>query len=111
MGVKISELTEASSVQNNETKKITRKTLIGATFEKLLWGTSMSFQMKSGQHALVMLNDTDCLMIWAAGLDPNNPTVTFNRLSGTDANVTNNGTTITISYTNNRYFTGNAIIS
>lgn len=78
---------------------------------KLIWGTSMSFQMNVAQHALVMLNDTDCLIIWAAGTDPENPSVTFIRLVGTDVNVSITGKTITLSYTDNRNFTGNAIIT
>ena len=70
------------------------------------WGTSMSFEMVSGQHALVMIGNSDCLMIWMAGDGMN-----FTRILGNSANVTSSGNTITITRTGGSSFTGNAIIS
>lgn len=77
--------------------------------EKLFWGTSMSFTMQNGSHALVMLNDTDCLMIWMGGT-VGSESITIARLYGTDAQVTSSGTTVTVNFLNNRNFTGNVII-
>lgn len=77
---------------------------------KQTWGTSMTFNMTSGQHALVMLSNSDCLMLWCAG-EPNNLQLKIVRLYGTEAQATLSGNTVTISYANNRNFTGNVIIS
>lgn len=77
--------------------------------EKLYWGPSMSFTMQSGYHALVMLNNTDCLMIWMGG-NVGSESITIARLSGTDAQVNSSGTTVTVYFSDNRNFTGNAII-
>lgn len=71
----------------------------------LIWGTSMSFEMQPGQHALVMISNTDCLMVWMSGGG-----MSFIRLSGSGAQVNSSGTTVTIKYSDNRNFTGNAII-
>lgn len=73
---------------------------------KQIWGTSISFEMQSGQHALAMINDTDCLMIWMSGVG-----MTFIRLSGSDTQVTSSGNTVTIKFTSNINFTGNVIIT
>ncbi len=77
--------------------------------EKLLWGTSMSFQMSIGQHALVMLNATDCLIIWMGGI-VGSESITTARLYGTEAQANLSGTTVTVYFSDNRNFTGNAII-
>lgn len=77
---------------------------------KQLWGTSMSFEMHTGQHALVMISQEDCLMIWVAGL-PDNPYMSLVRLYGNTAQVSFSGNIVTITYSDNRNFTGNAIIT
>ena len=79
---------------------------------KMLWGTSMSFTMEVGQHALVMISQNDCLMIWVAGLAENSY-MSVVRIYGNEAQVTfnANGNIVTIAYQDNREFTGNAIIS
>ena len=74
------------------------------------WGTSLSFTMEIGQHALVMISNNDCLMIWVAG-SADSPSMSFIRLYGTSAQATLSGTTVTINYSDNRNFTANAIIS
>ena len=73
---------------------------------KQTWGASMSFEMQSGQHALAMISNTDCLMIWMSG-----DGMSFARLYGSNAQVTSSGNTVTINFANNRNFTGNVIIS
>lgn len=70
------------------------------------WGTSMSFEMQAGQHALVMISNTDCLMVWMSGGG-----MSFIRLAGSEAQVTSSGNTVTINFADNRNFTGNAIIT
>lgn len=77
---------------------------------KQLWGTSMNFSMVVGQHALVMLSNTDCLMIWVAG-EASNPYMNVTRLYGNEAQVTFSNNTVTIIYSDSRNFTGNAVIS
>lgn len=74
--------------------------------EKQTWGTSMSFEMQPGQHALVMISNTDCLMIWMSGGG-----MSFIRLYGSDAQANSSGNTVTIKFLDNRNFTGNVIIS
>lgn len=78
---------------------------------KQQWGRSMSFTMQVGQHALVMLNQTDCLMIWVAGLTES-PYMSVVRVYGNEAqaNFDASTNTVTITYQDNREFTGNAII-
>lgn len=76
---------------------------------KLFWGNSMSFTMQNGGHALVMLNNTDCLMIWMGG-GVGSESITVVRLSGTEGQVNSSGTTVTVNFLDNRNFTGNAII-
>lgn len=73
---------------------------------KLTWGTTMKFEMLSGQHALVMIGVTDCVMIWMAG-----DGMQFARIYGNGVNVVVSGNVIAITRTNNANFTGNAIIS
>lgn len=73
---------------------------------KQVWGKSMSFEMQSAQHALVMINISDCLMVWMAG-----DGMSFTRLYGSEAQVTSSGNTVTINFADNRPFTGNAIIT
>lgn len=77
--------------------------------EKLFWGTSMSFTMPIGSHAIVMLNGTDCLMIWMGG-NVGSEIIQVARLYGTGAQATSSGTTVTVNFLNNRNFTGNVII-
>lgn len=77
--------------------------------QKQTWGNSMSFNMIPGQHALVMISQDDCLMIWVAG-SSDSPSMSFARLYGNSAQVSLNGNTVTINYGDNRNFTGNAII-
>ncbi len=84
---------------NNSPKKV-----------KQQWGSSMSFTMQVGQHALVMISKDDCLMIWVAG-PSDSPSMSFVRLYGNSAQVSLNGNTVTINYGDNRNFTGNAIIA
>lgn len=74
----------------------------------LTWGSSFSFAIESGNHALVMLSNTDCLMLWAAG----NPiSLSIVRLYGNSAQATYSNGTVTIKYSDNRNFTGDAIIT
>ena len=73
---------------------------------RLTWGTTMKFEMTSGQHALAMISNTDCLMIWMSG-----DGMSFARLYGSNAQVTSSGNTVTINFANNKSFTGNVIIS
>lgn len=73
----------------------------------LTWGTSLTFSLEVGRHALVMVNHTDCLMLWMAGGQALNVV----RLYGTSAQATSSGTTVTIKLANNGNFTGNAIIT
>lgn len=70
------------------------------------WARSMSFEMQPGQHALVMIDDSDCVMIWmtSGGMH-------FARILGNGVNVVLSGNVITITKTNNENFAGNAIIS
>ena len=77
--------------------------------QKQPWGSSMSFNMIPGQHALVMISQEDCLMIWVAG-SSDSPSMNFVRLYGNSVQVSFNGNTVTINYGDNRTFTGNAII-
>lgn len=74
-----------------------------------IWGPSMSFEMQAGQHALVMINNSDCLMFWMSG--SSSVGMLFARLYGSGAQVTSSGNTVTIKYSDNRSFTGNAIIT
>lgn len=71
-----------------------------------VWGKSMSFEIQPGQHALAMINSTDCLMVWMSGGGMH-----FTRLYGSEAQVTSSGNTVTINFADNRDFTGNAIIT
>lgn len=73
---------------------------------KQTWGRSMNFTMEAGQHALVMISSTDCLMVWMSGSG-----MSFARLYGSKAQVTSSGNTVTIKFSDNVNFTGNAIIS
>ena len=73
---------------------------------KQIWGTSISFEMQPGQNALAMINETDCLMIWMSGVG-----MSFTRLSGSAAQVTSSGNTVTINFASNINFTGNVIIT
>lgn len=74
--------------------------------EKLTWGKTMSFEMQPGQHALVMIDDSDCVMIWmtSGGMH-------FARILGNGVNVVLSGNVITITKKNNENLAGNAIIS
>lgn len=72
----------------------------------VVWERSMSFKIQSGQHALVMLNISDCLMVWMSGGG-----MSFTRLYGSEAKATSSGNTVTINFADNRYFTGNVIIT
>lgn len=48
-------------------------------------------------------------MIWMGG-NVGSESITVARLSGTDAQATSSGTTVTVKFLDNRNFTGNAII-
>ena len=74
------------------------------------WSSSITFTMKGG-HALVMINHTDCLMLWVGGSYPNQ-SINVIRLYGTEAQVNFNAQnqTVTINYANNRNFTCTAFI-
>lgn len=73
----------------------------------LTWGSSLTFSLDVGRHALVMVGNTDCLMLWMAG----NEILNTVRLLGTSVQATSSGTTVTIKYSDNRNFTGNAFIT
>lgn len=73
----------------------------------LTWGSSLTFSLDVGRHALVMVGSSDCLMLWMAGGE----TLNITRLLGTGVQATSSGTTVTIKYSDNRNFTGNAIIT
>lgn len=79
--------------------------------QKRTWGNSMSFTMQVGQHALVMINQSDCLIIWVAGVS-SNPYMSVARIYGNEVQVNFDASTntVTITYQDNREFTGNAII-
>lgn len=85
----------------------------GATNKKLgevanlTWGSSLTFSLDVGRHALVMVGSAECLMLWMAGGE----TLNITRLLGTSVQATSSGTTVTIKYSDNRNFTGNAIIT
>ena len=74
------------------------------------WSPAITFTMKGG-HALVMLNNTDCLMLWVGGNYPSQ-SVNVVRLYGSEAQVIFNAQnqTITIKFANNRNFTCTAFI-
>lgn len=73
----------------------------------LTWGSSLTFSLEVGRHALVMVGNNDCLMLWMAGGE----TLNITRLLGTSVQATSSGTTVTIKYSDNRNFTGNAFIT
>lgn len=75
------------------------------------WNNTFTFSMKGG-HSLVMINNTDCLMLWVGGSYPNQNLSTV-RLYGTEAQVSFNvqNQTVTISYANSRNFTCTAFVS
>lgn len=79
---------------------------------KLSWGKSMTFELNNSEHALVMVSNQDCLMLWGAG----NPVeVSTARLYGNSvqvsfSRVTTNRGNVTIKYSDNRNFAATAII-
>lgn len=75
---------------------------------KLTWGTSMTFALAGGEHALVMVSNIDCLMLWAAG---NPASLNAARLYGNQVQASYSNGNVTIKYSDNRSFTGTAIIA
>lgn len=74
------------------------------------WSTSFNFKMTGG-HALVMINASDCVMLWVGGNYPNQSINTI-RLYGNGIQVSFNANTqiVTLKFNDNHYFTGTAII-
>lgn len=75
--------------------------------DNLMWGSALGFSLDVGHHALVMVGNTDCLMLWMAGGE----SLQIARLLGTGVQVTSSGTTVIIKYSDNRNFTGSVIIT
>lgn len=73
------------------------------------WSSSLSFKMTGG-HALVMINQNDCLILWVAGAGPDCNVV---RLLGNGIQVSydTNTKTVTLKYQDNHNFTGTAFIA
>lgn len=77
----------------------------------LTWGTSLVFNMTVGHHALVMIDYTDCVLIWLAG-SASSPSMNIGTIYGNSINVTNNGTTVTVTKkSGGSNFTGTAILT
>ena len=101
----IQELTSLATT--NVTKNLQTQIDNRARKVKLNWGTSMTFALGNSEHALVMVSSIDCLMLWAAG----SPT-TLNaiRIYGNQVQASYSNGNVTIKYSDNRGFTGTAII-
>lgn len=106
----IRELTSLATT--NVTKNLQTQIDNRARKVKLNWGTSMTFELSNSEHALVMVSNQDCLMLWAAG----NPTtlnaarIYGNQVQANYSRVSDNRINVTVKYTDNRGFTGTAII-
>lgn len=73
------------------------------------WSPTFTFSLAGG-HALVMINQNDCLMLWVAGAGPD---CNVARLLGNGIQVSFDSNTkmVTLSYQDNHYFTGTAFIA
>lgn len=80
---------------------------------KLSWGKSMTFELNNSEHALVMVSNQDCLMLWAAGSPTtlNTTRIYGNQVQASYSRISDNKINVTVKYTDNRSFTGTAIIA
>ena len=107
----IRELTSLATT--NVTKDLQTQINNRARKVKLNWGTSMTFELSNSEHALVMVSNIDCLMLWAAGSPTtlNATRIYGNQVQASYSRISDNKINVTVKYTDNRGFTGTAIIA